>query len=267
MADGHFERLLAADFRLFYALDLPLPDRNRRCTKGLDGNPDSTTGPSAPASPDARRPPRHSAASLAGGWGRRPRSVASRLGRRLSDGLGRVCSRAGASCAAVAVVAGLLVTATALGWTETAQLLCNTPTMIVEGFLLLVLIEAHNGADARRRGAFKDVLIRRTALWGRVAGAGGGAGVEKEWDEKEWDGHDDDGVDKKREGGRLDGMGVQQVEEERLTRAQQLVMDAHRLSRVEEFDESEEEDDLYDEKMVARAWLAQAAMAEQELRR
>ena len=34
--------------------------------------------------------------------------------------------------ASVGMVLALLVTATAMQWTTTAQLLCNTPTMIIE---------------------------------------------------------------------------------------------------------------------------------------
>lgn len=39
---------------------------------------------------------------------------------------------------AVVVVVSLLITATAMAWTQTAQLLCNTPTMIIEGNFLLM---------------------------------------------------------------------------------------------------------------------------------
>jgi hypothetical protein len=37
----------------------------------------------------------------------------------------------------------LLAVASIMRWSETGQLLCNNPTMIIEGFLLLALIQAH----------------------------------------------------------------------------------------------------------------------------
>ena len=52
---------------------------------------------------------------------------------RISMKLGQAAAHIATVFLAVAVVVGLLVTATAMGWTQTAQLLCNTPTMIVEG--------------------------------------------------------------------------------------------------------------------------------------
>ncbi|KAH8886496.1 Low affinity iron permease [Thozetella sp. PMI_491] len=74
-----------------------------------------------------------------------------------------------ASVAAVLIVVILLAIASAMQWTETGQLLCNTPTMIVEGFLLLMLIQGHNGAEHKRRIQWSDVLNRRLALDRRVS--------------------------------------------------------------------------------------------------
>jgi len=54
--------------------------------------------------------------------------------------------------------------ASAMRWTTTAQLLCNTPTMIIEGFLLLVLIEAHCIADEVKGRHLRGVLERRLML-------------------------------------------------------------------------------------------------------
>ncbi|KUJ20485.1 Low affinity iron permease, partial [Mollisia scopiformis] len=63
--------------------------------------------------------------------------------------------------AALGVVALVLAVATALRWSETGQLIANTPTMIIEGFLLLVLIQAHNIAIVKRWFEFGAVLERR----------------------------------------------------------------------------------------------------------
>lgn len=66
-------------------------------------------------------------------------------------------------CAPI-VVTLVLSIATALRWSETGQLIANTPTMIIEGFLLLVLIQAHNIAIIKRRMQFGGVLDRRKDL-------------------------------------------------------------------------------------------------------
>lgn len=100
-------------------------------------------GPESDDAQDGRRPP---------------------LMLRLSRGVDGALSATVSSYAAVAIVAALLVVASALQWTETGQLLCNTPTMIVEGFLLAVLLQSHNLADARRRRTHEDILQRRVAL-------------------------------------------------------------------------------------------------------
>ena len=45
-----------------------------------------------------------------------------------------------ALASSILVIVALLTVASAMQWDETAQLLANTPTMIVEGALLLVLM-------------------------------------------------------------------------------------------------------------------------------
>lgn len=57
---------------------------------------------------------------------------------RVSVRMGQAAAHIATVFLAVAVVVGLLITATAMAWTQTAQLLCNTPTMIVEGGFLLI---------------------------------------------------------------------------------------------------------------------------------
>lgn len=52
---------------------------------------------------------------------------------RISMRVGQVAAHIVTVCLAVVLVIGLLITATAMAWTQTAQLLCNTPTMIIEG--------------------------------------------------------------------------------------------------------------------------------------
>ncbi|ROW12740.1 hypothetical protein VMCG_00333 [Cytospora schulzeri] len=86
------------------------------------------------------------------------------LNMRISRTIGRWVESTSASYAAVGTVVALVVVASAMQWTETGQLLCNTPTMIVEGFLLITLLQAHNMADNRRRTTYEDILNRRLVL-------------------------------------------------------------------------------------------------------
>lgn len=86
------------------------------------------------------------------------------LNMRISKTMGRWVESTSASYAAVGTVVALLVVASAMQWTETGQLLCNTPTMILEGFLLITLLQAHNMADHKRRMTYEDILNRRLVL-------------------------------------------------------------------------------------------------------
>jgi low-affinity ferrous iron transport protein len=86
------------------------------------------------------------------------------LSERISLATSDLCGHRYASVGAVLVVLGLLVTASILRWSETGQLLCNTPTMIAEGFLLLVLIQAHNFSNMERGRDFNGLLKGRLLL-------------------------------------------------------------------------------------------------------
>jgi hypothetical protein len=46
-------------------------------------------------------------------------------------------------------------------WSETAQLICLSPTMIIEGFFLLILIQAHNWADDERSNMVGELTKSR----------------------------------------------------------------------------------------------------------
>ncbi|GME88696.1 unnamed protein product [Ambrosiozyma monospora] len=49
-------------------------------------------------------------------------------------------------------------------WSETAQLVCNTPTMIIEGFFLLILLQCHGYTDEKRRYAIVQMKNSREVL-------------------------------------------------------------------------------------------------------
>ncbi|KAK9708983.1 low-affinity Fe(2+) transport protein [Basidiobolus ranarum] len=78
--------------------------------------------------------------------------------------MGVICSMPEAVLASFIIVLALLCIASGMHWNETGQLLCNTPTMIIEGFLLIVLIQAHNISNTKRRVQLHDILIRRLTL-------------------------------------------------------------------------------------------------------
>jgi low-affinity ferrous iron transport protein len=86
------------------------------------------------------------------------------LSERISLATSDLCGHRYTSVGAVLAVVGLLIAASILQWSETGQLLCNTPTMIVEGFLLLVLIQAHNFSNMERGRDFSGLLKRRLLL-------------------------------------------------------------------------------------------------------
>ncbi|KKY30325.1 putative low-affinity fe transport protein [Diaporthe ampelina] len=102
-----------------------------------------------------------------------PVVVKDSLNIRISKTVGRWVESTTASWGSILTVVALLVVASAMQWTETGQLLCNTPTMIVEGFLLLTLIQAENIADDKKRVTYEDILNRRLVLDKHLAGWGG----------------------------------------------------------------------------------------------
>lgn len=73
----------------------------------------------------------------------------SSLQDRIGNKVGDWCSRSGAVLGSCLVIVAVLAIATGMSWSETGQLICNTPTMIVEGFLLL--IQAHKVTHRQRR--------------------------------------------------------------------------------------------------------------------
>lgn len=94
------------------------------------------------------------------------------LQKRISARIGHAVESTLASYMAVSSVGILLIIASAMSWSETGQLLCNTPTMIFEGFLLLTLLEAHNLADDKKRLIYDDILNRRLVLDKHLAAGG-----------------------------------------------------------------------------------------------
>lgn len=87
-----------------------------------------------------------------------------RLHTRISNWMGYICAKSGAVLVSILIVLALIGVASGMEWNQTGQLLCNTPTMIIEGFLLIVLIQAHNMSNMKRRVQLHDILVRRLKL-------------------------------------------------------------------------------------------------------
>ncbi|TID29621.1 hypothetical protein CANINC_001740 [Pichia inconspicua] len=84
---------------------------------------------------------------------------------KISLWINDLCSNKWSVVASVVVVIGLIIMACAMVWSETAQLICNTPTMIIEGFFLLILIQAHNWADAERSNMVGELVTSRMYVY------------------------------------------------------------------------------------------------------
>ncbi|KAK9427746.1 Low-affinity Fe [Lipomyces doorenjongii] len=93
----------------------------------------------------------------------RPPNIASR-GNRISNWIAGVCSHANAVIVALFTLIGLVSVSSALKWTVTGQLISNTPTMVIEGFFLLILIQAANWKDMDMRVELYNIYIRRRTL-------------------------------------------------------------------------------------------------------
>lgn len=94
----------------------------------------------------------------------RPR-IERTLGNRISLFINRICSNEWSVVASFLTVLGLVILASALLWSETAQLIANTPTMIIEGFFLLILVQAHDWATVERRMTLSELNKSRVLLY------------------------------------------------------------------------------------------------------
>ncbi|AJS95766.1 BMC_2a_G0026990.mRNA.1.CDS.1 [Saccharomyces cerevisiae] len=86
------------------------------------------------------------------------------IGYRTSQYINRICSTPWSVLVSVIIIIGLICIASGLRWSTTGQLIANTPTMIIEEFFLLVLLQAHNWADRQRRVEVTALYARRRIL-------------------------------------------------------------------------------------------------------
>ncbi|GMG20276.1 unnamed protein product [Ambrosiozyma monospora] len=88
---------------------------------------------------------------------------------RVSKGINYVCSNQWSVVGSVIAVLALIIIASGLKWSVTGQLICNTPTMIVEEFFLLILLQAHGWADTKRRRVMDQLRTSRELVYKYVA--------------------------------------------------------------------------------------------------
>jgi low-affinity ferrous iron transport protein len=73
------------------------------------------------------------------------------LTRRISIRVGDICSHELTVVLGAITIVGLIIGASAMGWSVTGQLLCNVPPSIIESFFTMILITGHNLGEAKRR--------------------------------------------------------------------------------------------------------------------
>jgi low-affinity ferrous iron transport protein len=92
------------------------------------------------------------------------RAADNSLSCRVSTAVGRFCSHEITVVLGAATVIGLIIGASAMGWSVTGQLLCNVPPSIIESFFMMILITGHNIADANMRVDLHNIYLRRLKL-------------------------------------------------------------------------------------------------------
>lgn len=86
------------------------------------------------------------------------------LSYRISEFVNLCCSTQWSVLVSILIIVGLICAASGMLWSTTGQLIANTPTMIIEEFFMIVLIQAHNWADEQRRIEISGLFARRHIL-------------------------------------------------------------------------------------------------------
>jgi low-affinity ferrous iron transport protein len=92
------------------------------------------------------------------------------MSQRLSMKVAAVCSHPGTVVLGVLCIFGLIIGASAMKWTTTAQLLCNIPPSIIETFFMMILITGHKLSDDKRREDLRIMYLRRLKVLSWVKG-------------------------------------------------------------------------------------------------
>ena len=83
---------------------------------------------------------------------------------RISVRVGDICSHELTVVLGAVTIVGLIIGASAMGWSVTGQLLCNVPPSIIESFFTMILITGHNIGEAKRRVDLFNLYLRRLKL-------------------------------------------------------------------------------------------------------
>ncbi len=83
---------------------------------------------------------------------------------KISSKLGYICATTTAVTCSVIAVLVLIGISSSFNWNVTGQLIANSPTMIIEGFLLMVLLDAHNYMLMKLRFHIQSILLRKVSL-------------------------------------------------------------------------------------------------------
>lgn len=86
------------------------------------------------------------------------------LSYKISHFINKICSDQWSVLVSILIIIMLICISSGLRWSTTGQLIANTPTMIIEEFFLLVLLQAHNWADRQRRVEVTALYARRHIL-------------------------------------------------------------------------------------------------------
>ncbi|KAL5320493.1 hypothetical protein ACEPPN_011299 [Leptodophora sp. 'Broadleaf-Isolate-01'] len=86
------------------------------------------------------------------------------LSYRISNRISNVFSHELAVVVGLLTVVGLLVAATVMGWSTTGQLICNFPPSIIESFVMMVVLSAHNMSDGQRRDDLESFYATRVQV-------------------------------------------------------------------------------------------------------
>jgi len=83
---------------------------------------------------------------------------------RISVRVGDICSHELTVVLGAITIVGLVIGASAMGWSVTGQLLCNVPPSIIESFFTMILITGHNIGEGKRRVDLFNLYLRRLKL-------------------------------------------------------------------------------------------------------
>ena len=83
---------------------------------------------------------------------------------KFSSFINTICSSQWSVLVSVLTILGLIIIASGLRWSTTGQLICNIPTMVIDAFFMIVLLQAHNWADQQRRIEITALFMRRRHL-------------------------------------------------------------------------------------------------------